>query len=134
MGIARKKNKMKSTYETRARYYKTIGDYQASITYIDSTILTEHYEPEVLIPLYAVKAGLYYKIKDYKNAYLALKEGNKLQTKNKITKREQQMAEMQTRFDVSKLELDKMSLAYKNKQIALIASCILLLGLIAWSI
>lgn len=134
MGIVRKKNKMKSTYETRARYYKTIGDYQASITYIDSTILTEHYEPEVLIPLYAVKAGLYYKIKDYKNAYLALKEGNKLQTKNKITKREQQMAEMQTRFDVSKLELDKMSLAYKNKQIALIASCILLLGLIAWSI
>lgn len=44
------------------------------------------------------------------------------------------MAEMQTRFDVSKLELEKMSLAYKNKQIALIASCILLIGLIAWSI
>ncbi len=41
---------------------------------------------------------------------------------------------MQTRFDVSKLELEKMSLAYKNKQIALIASCILLIGLIAWSI
>lgn len=134
IGIARKKNKMKSTYETRARYYKTIGDYQASITYIDSTILTKQYEPEVLIPLYTVKAGLYYKMKDYKNAYLTLKEGNRLQTKNKSTKREQQMAEMQTRFDVSKLELDKMSLAYKNKQIALIASCILLLGLIAWSI
>ena len=125
---------MKSTYETRARYYKTIGDYQASITYIDSTILTKQYEPEVLIPLYTVKAGLYYKMKDYKNAYLTLKEGNRLQTKNKSTKREQQMAEMQTRFDVSKLELEKMSLAYKNKQIALIASCILLLGLIAWSI
>jgi len=134
IGIARKKNKMKSTYETRARYYKTIGDYQASITYIDSTILTKQYEPEVLIPLYTVKAGLYYKMKDYKNAYLTLKEGNRLQTKNKSTKREQQMAEMQTRFDVSKLELEKMSLAYKNKQIALIASCILLLGLIAWSI
>lgn len=132
--IARKKNKMKSTYETRARYYKTIGDYQASITYIDSTILTKQYEPEVLIPLYTVKAGLYYKMKDYKNAYLTLKEGNRLQTKNKSTKREQQMAEMQTRFDVSKLELEKMSLAYKNKQIALIASCILLIGLIAWSI
>lgn len=134
IGIARKKNKMKSTYETRARYYKTIGDYQASITYIDSTILTKQYEPEVLIPLYTVKAGLYYKMKDYKNAYLTLKEGNRLQTKNKSTKREQQMAEMQTRFDVSKLELEKMSLAYKNKQIALIASCILLIGLIAWSI
>ena len=134
IGIARKKNKMKSTYETRARYYKTIGDYQASITYIDSTILTKQYEPEVLIPLYTVKAGLYYKMKDYKNAYLTLKEGNRLQTKNKSTKREQQMAEMHTRFDVSKLELEKMSLAYKNKQIALIASCILLIGLIAWSI
>lgn len=132
--IARKKNKMKSTYETRARYYKTIGDYQASITYIDSTILTKHYEPEVLIPLYTVKAGLYYKMKDYKNAYLTLKEGNRLRTRDKSTKREQQMAEMQTRFDVSKLELEKMSLAYKNKQIALIASCILLIGLIAWSI
>lgn len=134
IGIARKKNKMKSTYETRARYYKTIGDYQASITYIDSTILTTHYEPEVLIPLYTVKAGLYYKMKDYKNAYLTLKEGNRLRTRDKSTKREQQMAEMQTRFDVSKLELEKMSLAYKNKQIALIASCILLIGLIAWSI
>ena len=134
MGIARKKNKMKSTYETRARYYKTIGDYQASITYIDSTILTEHYEPEVLIPLYAVKAGLYYKIKDYKNAYLTLKESNKNRMSDKSQKREQQMIEMQTRFDVNKLELEKSKLANKNKQIALTGTFILLLAAIGWSI
>ena len=134
IGIARKKNKMKSTYETRARYYKTIGDYQASITYIDSTILTEHYEPEVLIPLYAVKAGLYYKIKDYKNAYLTLKESNKNRMSDKSQKREQQMIEMQTRFDVNKLELEKSKLANKNKQIALTGTFILLLAAIGWSI
>lgn len=132
--IANKKKVVKSTYETTARYYQTIGEYKKAIAYIDSATQTDHFQPVNLVPILNAKAGLYYKLNDYKNAYLTLKEGNRLQTKNKSTKREQQMAEMQTRFDVSKLELEKMSLAYKNKQIALIASCILLIGLIAWSI
>lgn len=132
--IARKKNKMKSTYETTARYYKTIKNYQASIAYIDSTIQTKHLEPEVLVPLYSVKGDLYYQLKDYKNAYLSLKKRNSLQIEEKSDRRGQQMAEMQARFKVNKLELEKMSLSDRNKLIVLIAFGILLLGLIAWSI
>ena len=44
------------------------------------------------------------------------------------------MIEMQTRFDVNKLELEKSKLANKNKQIALTGTFILLLAAIGWSI
>ena len=80
------------------------------------------------------KAGLYYKLNDYKNAYLTLKESNKNRMSDKSQKREQQMIEMQTRFDVNKLELEKSKLANKNKQIALTGTFILLLAAIGWSI
>ena len=53
---------------------------------------------------------------------------------DKSQKREQQMIEMQTRFDVNKLELEKSKLANKNKQIALTGTFILLLAAIGWSI
>ena len=43
------------------------------------------------------------------------------------------MAEMQTRFDVNKLELEKSKLSNRNKQIALAATFALLLAVIGWS-
>ena len=66
--------------------------------------------------------------------YLTLKESNKNRMSDKSQKREQQMIEMQTRFDVNKLELEKSKLANKNKQIALTGTFILLLAAIGWSI
>ena len=41
---------------------------------------------------------------------------------DKSQKKEEQMAEMQTRFDVNKLELEKSKLSNRNKQIALAAT------------
>ena len=105
--IANKKKVVKSTYETTARYYQTIGEYKKAIAYIDSATQTDHFQPVNLVPILNAKAGLYYKLNDYKNAYLTLKESNKNRMSDKSQKREQQMIEMQTRFDVNKLELEK---------------------------
>ena len=132
--IANKKKIVKSTYETTARYYQTIGEYKKAIAYIDSATQTDHFQPVNLVPILIAKAGLYYKLNDYKNAYLTLKESNKNRMSDKSQKREQQMIEMQTRFDVNKLELEKSKLANKNKQIALTGTFILLLAAIGWSI
>ena len=132
--IANKKKVVKSTYETTARYYQTIGEYKKAIAYIDSATQTDHFQPVNLVPILNAKAGLYYKLNDYKNAYLTLKESNKNRMSDKSQKRKQQMIEMQTRFDVNKLELEKSKLANKNKQIALTGTFILLLAAIGWSI
>lgn len=132
--IARKKNVVNATYETTARYYQTIGDYKMAIAYIDSATQNKDFKPVNLVPIYSIKAGLYYKLNDYKNAYLTLRESNKLRMSDKSQKKEEQMIEMQTRFNVNKLELEKSKLANRNKQIALTGTFILLLAVIGWSI
>ena len=75
--IAHKKKIVKSTYETTAKYYQTMGEYKMAITYIDSAIQNQPFKPVNLVPIYSIKASLYYQLKDYKNAYLTLKESNK---------------------------------------------------------
>lgn len=84
--IANKKKVVKSTYETTARYYQTIGEYKKAIAYIDSATQTDHFQPVNLVPILNAKAGLYYKLNDYKNAYLTLKESNKNRMSDKSQK------------------------------------------------
>lgn len=105
--LARKKKIINTTYETSARYYKTMGEYKKAIAYLDSAIVQGRFKPVNLVSIYSIKAGLYYELNDFKNAYLTLKESIKYQMSDKSQKKEEQMAEMQTRFDVNKLELEK---------------------------
>ena len=132
--IAHKKKIVKSTYETTAKYYQTMGEYKMAITYIDSAIQNQPFKPVNLVPIYSIKASLYYQLKDYKNAYLTLKESNKHRIADQSEKKEKQMIEMQTRFDVNKLKLEKSELANRNKQIALTGTLVLLLAVIGWSL
>lgn len=132
--IARKKNRMDKTYEVSARYHQRMGNYRKAISYIDSALQKEEYNPGNLVPIYDTKASFYSKIGDYKNAYNTLKESNKLRKTNASEKIHQQMVEMQTRFDVNKLQLEKIKLSDKNKLIALIGVFIILLILTCWEI
>lgn len=132
--LARKKNRMSDTYEVSARYYETIGNYKTAISYIDSVLQKKNYNQGNLVPIYNVKANLYSYIGDYKNAFATLKKSNDLWKSNTSNKVHEQMVEMQTRFDVNKLQLEKIRLADKNKQIALIGILILLLVFICWGI
>lgn len=132
--IARKKNCMDKTYEVSARYYQRMGNYRKAISYIDSALQKGDYNPGNLVPIYDSKASFYSKIGDYKNAYNILKESNKLRKTTASEKIHQQMVEMQTRFDVNKLQLEKIQLSDKNKLIALIGVFIILLILTCWEI
>ena len=111
-----------------------MGEYKMAITYIDSAIQNQPFKPVNLVPIYSIKASLYYQLKDYKNAYLTLKESNKHRIADQSEKKEKQMIEMQTRFDVNKLKLEKSELANRIKQIALTGTLVLLLAVIGWSI
>ena len=130
--LARQKNCMDHTYDTSARYYQTIGDNKKAILYIDSTLQKEIYSPLNLIAIYDIKASLYNNISDYKNAYKTLKESNELRKSMNSETVHKQMVEMQTRFDVDKLQLEKIKLADKNKLFALVGIFILLLVFICW--
>lgn len=132
--IARRKKIVNTTHETTARYYKTMGDYKMAIAYIDSATQSQTFKPVNLVPIYSIKASLYYQLKDYQNAYLTLRESNKYRMSDQSEKKEEQMIEMQTRFDVNKLELEKSELANRNKQIALTGTLVLLLAVIGWSV
>ena len=115
--IANKKKVVKKQLTRRQQdIIRTIGEYKKAIAYIDSATQTDHFQPVNLVPILNAKAGLYYKLNDYKNAYLTLKESNKNRMSDKSQKREQQMIEMQTRFDVNKLELEKSKLANKTNK------------------
>lgn len=132
--LAHKKNCMNDTYETSARYYETIGNYKTAVIYIDSVLQKENYNIGNLVPIYDTKADLYSYLGDYKNAFATLKKSNELWKTNTSDKVHEQMVEMQTRFDVNKLQLEKIKLADKNKQIALISIFILLVIFICWGI
>lgn len=132
--IARRKKIVNTTHETTARYYKTMGEYKMAIAYIDSATQSQTFKPVNLVPIYSIKASLYYQLKDYQNAYLTLRESNKYRMSDQSEKKERQMIEMQTRFDFNKLELEKSELANRNKQIALTGTLVLLLAVIGWSV
>lgn len=132
--LAREKKMINTTYETSARYYQAMDDYKMAIAYIDSATHHIPFKPANLVPIYSAKASLYYQLNDYKNAYLTLRESNKYRISDMSQKREKQMIEMQTRFNVNKLELEKSKLANRNKQIALTGTFVLLLAAIGWSI
>ena len=134
MRLARKKNKMADTHEASARYYQRIEDYQKAIAHLDSAVLVGCYDSINLVTVYTVKANFYVKLGDYKNAYLVLKQRDKLRSTHDSGEVQQQMVEMQTRFDVNKLQLEKIKLADRNKQMALIAAFVLLILFVSWGI
>lgn len=130
--LARQKNCMDQTYDTSARYYQTIGDYKTALLYIDSTLMKGNYTLLNRIAIYDIKASIYGNIGDYKNAYKTLKESNQLRKSANSEKVHRLMVEMQTRFDVDKLQFEKIKLADKNKLFALVGIFILLLVFICW--
>lgn len=132
--LARKKKHINKIYEVSARYYQRMDDYKTAIAYIDSALQKINYEPVNMVPIYVVKANLCNKIGDYKSAYLTLKKSNELRDLENSKQVHEQMMEMQTRFDVNKLQLEKIKLANRNKQMALVAVFLLLIALIVWGI
>lgn len=134
--LAREKNDRNEIFGTSARYYEFIGDYKQAIAYIDSTI-TEYQrtgKKADLSPFYATQSRLYERIKDYRNALRTQRRANTLRYNKRVQEVQSELAEMQTLFNVDRLEMENNQLSDKIRRTVLVAGGILLLLLIGWSI
>ena len=136
IGLARARGDMAEIYSTSARYYQCTGDYERAVAYIDSTI-TAYKSKGIkadLAPIYATQSYLYEKMGDYKNALKALRTTNNIRFNERVEEAQSSLAEMQTLFEVGRLEFEKSRLTGRIRFIALLAGGILVLLLIGWSV
>ena len=135
IGLARARGDMAEIYSTSARYYQCTGDYERAVAYIDSTI-TAYKSKGIkadLAPIYATQSYLYEKMGDYKNALKAVRTTNNIRFNERVEEAQSSLAEMQTLFEVGRLEFEKSRLTGRIRFIALLAGGILVLLLIGWS-
>ena len=136
IGLARARGDMAEIYSTSARYYQCTGDYERAVAYIDSTI-TVYKSKGIkadLAPIYATQSYLYEEMGDYKNALKAVRTTNNIRFNERVEEAQSSLAEMQTLFEVGRLEFEKSRLTGRIRFIALLAGGILVLLLIGWSI
>ena len=136
IGLARARGDMAEIYRTSARYYQCTGDYERAVAYIDSTI-TAYKSKGIkadLAPIYATQSYLYEKMGDYKNALKAVRTTNNIRFNERVEEAQSSLAEMQTLFEVGRLEFEKSRLTGRIRFIALLAGGILVLLLIGWSV
>lgn len=136
IGLARARGDMAEIYSTSARYYQCTGDYERAVAYIDSTI-TAYKSKGIkadLAPIYATQSYLYEKMGDYKNALKAVRTTNNIRFNERVEEAQSSLTEMQTLFEVGRLEFEKSRLTGRIRFIALLAGGILVLLLIGWSV
>ena len=136
IGLARARGDMAEIYSTSARYYQCTGDYERAVAYIDSTI-TAYKSKGIkadLAPIYATQSYLYEKMGDYKNALKAVRTTNNIRFNERVEEAQSSLAEMQTLFEVGRLEFEKSRLTGRIRFIALLAGGSLVLLLIGWSV
>lgn len=136
IGLARARGDMAEIYSTSARYYQCTGDYERAVAYIDLTI-TAYKSKGIkadLAPIYATQSYLYEKMGDYKNALKAVRTTNNIRFNERVEEAQSSLAEMQTLFEVGRLEFEKSRLTGRIRFIALLAGGILVLLLIGWSV
>ena len=136
IGLARARGDMAEIYSTSARYYQCTGDYERAVAYIDSTI-TAYKSKGIkadLAPIYATQSYLYEKMGDYKNALKAVRTTNNIRFNERVEEAQSSLAEMQTLFEVGRLEFEKSRLTGRIRFIALLAGGVLVLLLIGWSV
>ena len=136
IGLARARGDMAEIYSTSARYYQCTGDYERAVAYIDSTI-TVYKSKGIkadLAPIYATQSYLYEEMGDYKNALKAVRTTNNIRFNERVEEAQSSLAEMQTLFEVGRLEFERSRLTGRIRFIALLAGGILVLLLVGWSV
>ena len=71
---------------------------------------------------------------DYKNALKAVRTTNNIRFNERVEEAQSSLAEMQTLFEVGRLEFEKSRLTGRIRFIALLAGGILVLLLVGWSV
>lgn len=137
--MLRKRDDLLSLYFTYTSFYEGTKEYNKTILYQDSIIYLMKNDDAatslaVLSGAYREQANCYAALHDYKAAYERMEEYNVLREKMINDESKRLRAEMDARYDLNHLELEKERLISRNRQIAFLAISIVLLLSVAWGI
>lgn len=138
-GMLRQRDDLITLYFTYKGFYKDLGDYKKTIIYQDSIISLMKDDDAstslaVVSSAYKDQAQSYAALHDYEAAYIRMREYDVMREKMINEKSNQLRAEMDARYDLNHLELEKERLTSRNQQIASIAISFVLLLSVTWGV
>lgn len=137
--MLRKRDDLLTLYFSYRSFYEDMGDYNKTILYQDSVIYLMKSDDSatalaVLSSAYRDQAKSYAALHNYKAAYARMEEYDVLREKMINEESNRLRAEMDTRYDLNHLELERERLISRNRHIASLAISFVLLLSIAWGI
>lgn len=137
--MLRKRDDLLTLYFSYRSFYEDMGDYNKTILYQDSVIYLMNSDDSatalaVLSSAYKDQAKSYAALHNYKAAYARMVEYDLLREKMINEESNRLRAEMDTRYDLNHLELERERLISRNRHIASLAISFVLLLSIAWGI
>lgn len=137
--MLRKRDDLLTLYFSYRSFYEDMGDYNKTILYQDSVIYLMKSDDSatalvVLSSTYKDQAKSYAALHNYKAAYARMVEYDLLREKMINEESNRLRAEMDTRYDLNHLELERERLISRNRHIASLAISFVLLLSIAWGI
>ncbi len=138
-GMLRKRNDILTLYFAYGGFYEDIGDYRMAIAYKDSVIRAmESNETAVVLAvtssMYKEQAECYARLHEYRNAYERMVIYDSLREKSVDEDSSKLRAEMDARYDLNHLELEKERLTSRNRQIGFLAISFVFLLSAVWGI
>lgn len=137
--MLRKRNDLISLYFAYKEFYENTEDYKNIILYSDSIIefMKTYDSPvakSVTSSMYEDQANCYASLKDYKRAYERMQTYNKLQGEITNEDSKKLRADMDARYDLNQLELEKERLTSRNQQIIIFSTLFVFALSIAWGV
>lgn len=137
--MLRQRDDMLTLYFTYKGFYKDMSDYKKTILYQDSIIYLMKNDDAstslaIMSGMYKEQANCYAALHNYEAAYTRMQEYDRLREKMINEDSNQLRAEMDARYDLNHLELEKERLTSRNRQIAFIAISFVLLLSVAWGV
>lgn len=137
--MLRKRGEMLTLYFAYEGFYEDARNYRMAIAYKDSVINTMGNENTAIVlavtsSMYKEQAKCYARLHDYKDAYERMEIYDSLREKVVDAESSELRAEMDTRYDLNHLELEKERLTSRNRQIGFLSISFVLLLSIVWGI
>lgn len=136
MLLVNNEDRRRSVYDLISLYNRRIRHYDKALSYADSCIAFREKNARVidLITPYEIKVDIYKDMKQYAKALEALEKCDSLREVSHSEGIKKEMAEMQARFNVYTLQLEKERLSNRNNVVIITVVLILLLFITGWTI
>lgn len=137
--MLRQRDNLLALYFTTKGFYEDLKDYKMIILYGDSILecLKNDNTPttvNVCASVYQDQADCYAALKDYKKAYESMLANSELQEKIANEDSKKLRADMDARYDLNHLELEKEKLTSRNRQIAFFSILFVFVLSVTWGI